>query len=90
MGRAAQALGLDVAFDDLGLHKVTAEVLADNEVALKAQASAGFRREGYLREQAIKDGRFRDVVVLGILEREWRAGRDGFRLSLARSGLIAS
>ncbi len=90
VGRAAQALGLDLAFDELGLHKVAAEVLADNEVALKAQASAGFRREGYLREQAMKDGRFRDVVLLGILEHEWRAGRAGFRESLARSGLIAS
>src|ERR1700677_1833384 len=40
-GRAAQALGLDLAFDELGLVKVSAEVLADNDVALKAQAAAG-------------------------------------------------
>ena len=30
-GRAAQALGLDLAFDELGLEKVCAEVLADND-----------------------------------------------------------
>lgn len=90
VGRAAQLLGLDLAFGELGLHKVAAEVLADNEVALKAQASAGFRREGYLREHALKEGRFRDVVLLAILADEWRAHRAAFEQSLAQSGLIAS
>ena len=89
-GRAAQALGLDLAFDSLGLEKVSAEVLADNDVALKAQATAGFRREGYLREHILKDGRRRDVVLLGILAEEWRARRDGLRRSLSMANLIAA
>jgi UDP-4-amino-4,6-dideoxy-N-acetyl-beta-L-altrosamine N-acetyltransferase len=90
VGRAAQALGLDKAFDDLGLEKVWAEVLADNEAALKAQAAAGFRREGYLRGHALKDGAFRDVVLLAILADEWRARRAAVRKSLAGSNLIAA
>jgi UDP-4-amino-4,6-dideoxy-N-acetyl-beta-L-altrosamine N-acetyltransferase len=89
-GRAAQALGLDLAFDTLKLEKVTAEVLADNDVALKAQATAGFRREGYLRDHVIKDGRRRDVVVLGILADEWRARRGALRRSLSVANLIAA
>jgi UDP-4-amino-4,6-dideoxy-N-acetyl-beta-L-altrosamine N-acetyltransferase len=89
-GRAAQALGLDLAFDELGLEKVSAEVLADNDVALKAQAAAGFRREGYLREHVIKDGRRRDVVLLGILADEWRARREPLRRSLSVAHLIAA
>ena len=90
VGRAAQALGLDKAFDDLGLEKVWAEVLADNEAALKAQAAAGFRREGYLRRHALKDGAFRDVVMLAILVDEWRELRPTVRKSLAGSHLIAA
>ena len=90
VGRAAQALGLDKAFDELGLEKVWAEVLADNDAALKAQTSAGFRREGYLRRHALKDGQFRDVVLLAILADEWRAARDGVRRELAGSRLIAA
>lgn len=90
VGRAAQLLGLDRAFDQLGLEKVWAEVLADNETALKAQASAGFRREGYLRRHALKDGQFRDVVLVGILADEWRAKRDQVRRDLASSHLIAA
>jgi UDP-4-amino-4,6-dideoxy-N-acetyl-beta-L-altrosamine N-acetyltransferase len=90
VGRAAQALGLDKAFDELGLEKVWAEVLADNDAALKAQASAGFRREGYLRNHALKDGRFHDVVLLAILAGEWREKRDAVRRGLAGSRLIAA
>jgi RimJ/RimL family protein N-acetyltransferase len=87
-GRAAQALGLDRAFFDFGLQKVWSEVLADNEAALKAQAAAGFRREGYLRRHAFKDGRFHDVVLLAILVEEWRARRGPVLRDLAASGLI--
>jgi UDP-4-amino-4,6-dideoxy-N-acetyl-beta-L-altrosamine N-acetyltransferase len=90
VGRAAQALGLDKAFDDLGLEKVWAEVLADNEAALKAQAGAGFRREGYLRGHALKDGVFRDVVLVAIMADEWRQGRAAVRKSLAGAHLIAA
>ena len=88
-GRAAQALGLDIAFGELGLEKVWAEVLADNDTALKAQDAAGFRREGYLRRHILKHGRFRDVVLLAILADEWRARRAAVRGSLVQSRLIA-
>lgn len=88
-GRAAQVLGLELAFGELGLEKVWAEVLADNDTALKAQAAAGFRREGYLRRQIFKDGRYRDVVRLGILADEWRARREPLITDLRRARMIA-
>lgn len=90
VGRAAQALGLDQAFDTLGLDKVWAEVLADNDAALKAQAAAGFQREGYLRHHALKDGAPRDVVLLAILATEWAARREQVRRDLAGAHLIAA
>ena len=88
-GRAAQALGLDRAFFDFGLQKVWSEVLADNEAALKAQAAAGFRREGYLRRHGFKEGVFRDVILLAILVEEWKERRDAVRKGLQASGLIS-
>ena len=90
VGRAAQALGLDQAFGALGLNKVWAQVLSDNETALKAQAAAGFRREGYLRRHALKDGEYRDVVLLAILAEEWAKARDAFVGALTSSRLIAA
>lgn len=89
-GRAAQALGLDLAFEGLGLEKICADVLADNDVALKAQAAAGFRREGYRRAHVLKDGVFRDVVQLAILAEEWRERRQAVRRNLATANLIAA
>ena len=88
-GRAAQALGLDVAFTQFDLHKVWSEVPAGHETALKAQAAAGFRREGYLRRHASKHGEFRDVVLMAILADEWAARREGVRRELVKSGMIA-
>jgi UDP-4-amino-4,6-dideoxy-N-acetyl-beta-L-altrosamine N-acetyltransferase len=90
VGRAAQVLGLDRAFGELGLHKVFAEVMADNDAALKAQAASGFRREGYLRGHVLKDGQPRDVVLLGILAEEWRELRGEVRRSLTDAHLIAA
>lgn len=89
-GRAAQALGLDLAFDEIGLEKVWSEVFADNDTALKAQAAAGFRREGYLRRHYLKNGVRRDCVLLGILAEEWREMRDLVRRNLSSSQLIAA
>jgi UDP-4-amino-4,6-dideoxy-N-acetyl-beta-L-altrosamine N-acetyltransferase len=88
-GRAAQALGLDRAFEDFGLQKVWSEVLADNETALRAQAWAGFRREGYLRRHAFKHGKFRDAAMMSILKEEWASRRTVVVRELTTSGLIA-
>jgi RimJ/RimL family protein N-acetyltransferase len=88
-GRAAQALGLDRAFEIHGLQRVWSEVQAANEVALRAHAAAGFRREGYLRRHAYKHGQFLDVALLAILKEEWRARRSDILRDLRGSGLIA-
>ena len=89
-GRAAQALGLELAFGAYGLQRVWSEVRAGNEVALRAQAAAGFRREGYLRRHAYKHGEFHDVALLAILASEWAERRDVVLTDLRRSGLILS
>ena len=90
VGRAAQVLGLDHAFVTLGLHKVFAEVMADNDAAMKVQTGAGFRREGYLRGHVLKDGAPRDVVMLGILAQEWAVLAPDARRTLSDAGLIAA
>ncbi len=89
-GRAAQALGLDRAFSGFGLQKVWSEVVTGNEIALKAQAAAGFRREGYLRRHAYKNGMYQDVVLLAILQEEWAARRATVHANLIKSGLISA
>jgi UDP-4-amino-4,6-dideoxy-N-acetyl-beta-L-altrosamine N-acetyltransferase len=88
VGRAAQVLGLDRAFGELGLHKVFAEVLADNDAALKAMSAAGFRREGYLPQHVLMGGQPRDVVLLGMTAAMWGEEGAAIRRPLVEARLI--
>lgn len=55
------------AFDQLGLHKLTAEAFAFNEASIGLLASVGFVEEGRLREEEWIDGDWVDVVRFGLL-----------------------
>ena len=56
---------------------------------MKAQATAGFRREGYLRRHAYKNDAFQDVVLLAILQEEWTDRRTAVHKNLIASGLLS-
>jgi RimJ/RimL family protein N-acetyltransferase len=65
-GLATAAIGAVArrAFVEMGLHKLYAFVHASNERSKRAFLSAGFAVEGTLREEAFRDGAFRDVYRL--------------------------
>jgi len=65
---------LDYAFDDLGLHRVEAELDPRNEGSARAVERLGFVREGLLRERWIVEGEISDSLLVGLLRSEWRAG----------------
>lgn len=67
---ASHAL-LEIAFRDLRLHRVGLRVFADNPPALRLYERLGFHREGLLRDMIWNQNRFRDVVVMSLLESEW-------------------
>jgi len=71
LGTDAIRAVLRYAFAGLGLHKVSLDVLPTNRRAIRAYEKAGFVREGVHREDLYKDGRFVDVVRMGILEGEF-------------------
>jgi UDP-4-amino-4,6-dideoxy-N-acetyl-beta-L-altrosamine N-acetyltransferase len=73
VGREASRLLLARAFGPLELQRVYLHVFPDNLPAGRMYERVGFEREGLLRAHAYKDGRFRDVLVMGILEARWRA-----------------
>jgi len=62
---------LSFAFNELGLHKVTLDVNANNQAALRAYAAVGFVREGINREAVYQDGQWLDLYQFGILAKEW-------------------
>jgi ribosomal-protein-alanine N-acetyltransferase len=60
------------AFAQLNLHKVTLTVLMDNPRAIHLYEAIGFQREGVLRDEQFRDGAYRDVLMMSLLEGEWR------------------
>jgi [ribosomal protein S5]-alanine N-acetyltransferase len=66
------------AFGALKLNRVWLHVFGDNERGLRAYERVGFQREGLLRQAAVREGEYLDVVTMGLLRREWEhVGRYG-------------
>ena len=71
----AMVLVLDAAFEDLGLHRVEANVQPVNARSLALAERVGFVREGYSRRYVKVGGRWRDHVRLAMLAEDWPAAR---------------
>jgi RimJ/RimL family protein N-acetyltransferase len=76
-GTAALKEVLRIGFAELGLHRIHLTAMAENARAIRCYEKCGFRREGLMRERYLKRERWRDVVAMAILRREWeeRANR---------------
>jgi ribosomal-protein-alanine N-acetyltransferase len=61
---------LSYAFHELGLRRVEASYLPENEASGKVLAKLGMRHEGVRRQYVVKDGGLRDLVVRSIVAEE--------------------
>ena len=75
-GREAAELMLGYAFEELRVHKVTAEAYETNAASRALLESLGFTREGVGREDVYLGGEYRDTHYYGVLEGEWRDRED--------------
>lgn len=64
---------LRYAFRDLGLHRVTLGVRADNDPAIHCYKKVGFTEEGRWREGVRNNNDYIDQVWMGIIDREFDA-----------------
>ncbi|MCS7195771.1 MAG: UDP-4-amino-4,6-dideoxy-N-acetyl-beta-L-altrosamine N-acetyltransferase, partial [Aquificaceae bacterium] len=64
--KSAMALAFEVA----KLHTLKLEVIEDNERAINFYKRMGFVEEGRLREFVFKNGKWKDVIVMGMVKRE--------------------
>lgn len=79
---------IEQVFGPLGLNKFWCEVLASNEAAWKLHLSFGFQREALFRQHIRKNGKFEDVVGLGLLARDWPALRPEMKARLEARGFV--
>lgn len=79
-GYAKEALKLlmELAFNELNLHRLQLNVFNYNERAITLYESIGFRREGIYREFVHRDGRRWDMYLYGILRHEWAENNSDF------------
>lgn len=66
----AADLCLTHAFDELGLHKVWARTVGDNEASKRVLEKLGFQQEGVLHEHWYGFGRYVDEYRFGLLRSE--------------------
>lgn len=87
VGSALEWWTITHAFDDLKLDKLNCEVIETNTAVIRLHEGFGFRREGLLRDNLLKDGKRTNVVLLGLTREDWTACRESiaerFRPKLA-------
>ncbi len=76
-GHEAMEMAIRYAFHELGLHRLSLDVIADNLPAIRLYRRLGFQEEGRLRERVLRDGERTDLIYMGLLCRDWEASRVG-------------
>jgi RimJ/RimL family protein N-acetyltransferase len=89
IGIRASALILDFAFRQLGLNRVTSYYRKDNAGSRDLTNQAGFEVEGTMRQAWFSDGKFHDMIVVGLLAEHWNVRRDALADELGDKTVIA-
>jgi RimJ/RimL family protein N-acetyltransferase len=71
-GTDAMSVLLRFGFDELNLHRVELQVYDFNPRGIRAYEKLGFVHEGRRREVVWREGAYHDMLLMSILEDEWR------------------
>ena len=63
---------LKYLFEELKKHKVVGSVDPENIASIKLLEDLGFKRERILRKSVLEDEEWKDDMVYGMLEEEWK------------------
>lgn len=75
-GTAAARRVIEYAFKELGLHKLYLRVYEDNIRAIASYEKAGFQREALLKDDVLVGSRFRNIVLMGIINERMCTNED--------------
>lgn len=73
LGKEALNLLLDFGFHELNFYRIQLNVIGYNAGAIKLYEDAGFIKEGTFREFIHRDGKRYDLLLYGLLRKEWQA-----------------
>lgn len=86
IGFEASLIIINFAFSHLNLVKIHADVIIENNISRRLAEKVGTREEGLLVSHYFQNGKFRDVILYGILKEEFYSKN---QMELTRLGLIA-
>ena len=66
---------LRFGFIEMDLNRVEADVSAENEASIRLLTGLGFIQEGRQRQQYYDEGAFHDLLLYGLLRKEWTTQR---------------
>ena len=81
-------IAIDTFFYRHGIRRLWGRCLRSNERVWQMHQRFGFQVEGALREHNVKDGEIGDVLIVGLLEREWRERRARLFAEVFSSGQL--
>lgn len=70
-GTEGLKLLLDFAFYEMNLHRVSLKVFSFNERAIRLYTKIGFQEEGSSRQSLFRNGKWYDVIHMGLLQNEY-------------------
>ncbi|MBS4536506.1 GNAT family N-acetyltransferase [Clostridium sp. D2Q-14] len=62
---------LDYTFKELNLHRIYLKVFSFNKRAIKLYEKFGFKHEGNMREALYRDGKWHDIIFMGLLQKNY-------------------
>jgi len=74
-GTDAMNVILNYTFSELDLHRVTLGVFSYNTRAIRSYEKTGFKPEGIERSTVMRDGKRSDIVIMGVLRKDWENRR---------------
>jgi len=63
---------LRFCFAEWNMNKVYLFVLEDSEVAIKLYKNVGFQEDGRMRQAVFRDGKYKEYIIMSILQEEYR------------------
>lgn len=75
-GKEVLRLLLSKVFDEFGAHRLWLDVFETNLRAQHVYRSVGFQQDGVFREAVLRDGVFCTLLLMSMLDREYRVSGD--------------
>ncbi len=72
LGTDAMKTLIDFIFNYIAINKIKLQVFSFNTAAIRSYEKCGFSKEGILRNEIFRFGKFYDLLLFGLLRKEWK------------------